>query len=49
VLASPHFLVGTVSQIADELVSARERLGLSYWVVQDLEPFASVLGLLAGR
>ena len=49
VLASPHFLVGTVSEIADELVSTRERLGISYWVVQDLEPFASVLGQLAGR
>jgi len=49
VLASPHFLVGTVSQIADELLSARERLGISYWVVQDLEPFAPVLDRLAGR
>jgi len=49
VLASPHFLVGTVGEIAGELVSTRERLGISYWVVQDLEPFASVLEQLAGR
>jgi hypothetical protein len=49
VLSSPHLLVGTVSQIADELLSARERLGISYWVVQDLEPFAPVLDRLAGN
>jgi probable F420-dependent oxidoreductase len=48
VLASPHFLVGTVSQIAGELISARESLGISYWVVQDLEPFGSVIKRLAG-
>jgi probable F420-dependent oxidoreductase len=52
VLASPHLLVGTVSQIADELLSAREGLGISYWVFQDPEAFAPafapVLDRLAG-
>ncbi len=48
VLASPHLFAGTVGEIADEFIQARERLGISYWVVQDLEPFDAVLSKLAG-
>jgi hypothetical protein len=49
VLSSPHLLVGTTEQIAEDLLECRERLGISYWVVQDIEPFAPVLALLTGR
>jgi len=49
VLSSPHLLVGTVEQIAEDLLKYRERFGISYWAVQDLQPFAPVLSRLAGR
>ncbi len=49
VLSSPHLLVGPAEQIAEDLLECRERLGISYWVVQDIEPFAPVLTLLTGR
>jgi hypothetical protein len=40
--------VGSVQSMADELRGYRERFGISYWVVQDLQPFAQVLTHLAG-
>jgi len=43
VLDSPHLLAGTPEQIAEDLLSYRERYGISYWVVQDIQPFARVL------
>ena len=48
VLNSPHLLVGTPDQIAEDLNSYRERFAISYWVVQDTQPFAEVIALLAG-
>jgi probable F420-dependent oxidoreductase len=33
VLASPHYLVGTVNGITDELRERRERWGISYWTL----------------
>jgi probable F420-dependent oxidoreductase len=33
VLASPHFLVGTVEEMADDLERRRERWGISYWTI----------------
>ncbi|HZO97275.1 MAG TPA: TIGR03621 family F420-dependent LLM class oxidoreductase [Gaiellaceae bacterium] len=33
VLESPHFLVGTVEQVADTLEQRRERWGISYWTL----------------
>jgi probable F420-dependent oxidoreductase len=33
VLASPHFLVGTVEQMADDLERRRQRWGISYWTL----------------
>ena len=48
VLDSPHLLAGTPQQIAEDLLGFRERFGISYWVVQDMQPFAQVLARLAG-
>ncbi|HET9692352.1 MAG TPA: TIGR03621 family F420-dependent LLM class oxidoreductase [Acidimicrobiales bacterium] len=46
----PHALIGTEAQIAEQLQAARERWGVSYWVVQAdaLEPLAPVVARLAG-
>ncbi len=50
-LASPYVLVGTVSQMTDDLLERRERWGISYYVVHQpyLEAFAPVVARLAGR
>jgi hypothetical protein len=48
VLGSPHVLIGSVQSMADELRGYRERFGISYWVVQEMQPFAEVLACLAG-
>lgn len=51
ILASPHYLLGTVDEIAGELVARRERWGISYWTLvagNDLVAFAPVVERLAG-
>lgn len=48
---SPHFLVGTVDQIAGELRERRQRWGISYWTLapgNDPSAFAPVVAALAG-
>jgi probable F420-dependent oxidoreductase len=49
-LASPHTLVGSAEQVADELIEQRERWQGSYVTVQSdaLETFAPVVAALAG-
>lgn len=49
-LASPHMMVGSAEQIADELVEQRERWQGSYVTVQAdaIETFAPVVAALAG-
>lgn len=49
-LASPHTLVGTAEQLAEELIEQRERWQGSYVTVQSdaLESFAPVVAALAG-
>ncbi|HKT82410.1 MAG TPA: TIGR03621 family F420-dependent LLM class oxidoreductase [Solirubrobacterales bacterium] len=51
VLDIPHFLMGTVDEIAETLEQRRERYGLSYVIVQGeaAEPFAPIVERLAGR
>jgi len=48
--ATPHAVVGDVSQICDQLLERRERWGITYLgLSQDqLEPFAPVIARLAG-
>jgi probable F420-dependent oxidoreductase len=51
ILDSVHFLVGTVTQIAEAVQLWRERFGISYVTVfpKDLAIFAPVVAQLAGR
>jgi probable F420-dependent oxidoreductase len=50
VLAIPHFLIGTVDEIVEDLLSRRERYGISYVIVRGeaVESFAPVVEKLAG-
>jgi probable F420-dependent oxidoreductase len=51
VLASPHFLVGTVDEMAADLVDRRDRWGISYWTLvggDSIEAFAPVVQRLSG-
>ena len=50
ILASPHAMIGSVDQIADELVEQRERWLGSYVTVQAdaIDAFAPVVAKLAG-
>ena len=45
----PIVLVGTVSQIIEDLQRRREMYGFSYIVVHDLDAFAPVVAALAGK
>lgn len=49
-LASPHVLIGTPEQMADDLRQRRERYGMSYFTVVEgyLDALAPVVALLAG-
>ncbi len=54
VLASPHMLIGTPSQMAEDLRRRREEFGISYIVlntgVEDhIDRFAPIVSLLAGQ
>lgn len=50
ILASPHFLVGTVDQMVADLQLRRERYGISYVTVfgDDIDTFSPVVARLAG-
>jgi len=51
VLEMPHFLIGTIEQIVEDLVARRERFGISYIVVpgETAESLAPVVGRLTGK
>jgi probable F420-dependent oxidoreductase len=50
ILAMPHFLIGTVDELVDDLRARRERYGISYVIVPGEvdESFAPVVAKLAG-
>ena len=51
ILESPHYLVGTIDEIADVLAARRERWGISYWTIvagNDLAAIAPVVERLTG-
>jgi hypothetical protein len=50
VLGSPHLLIGTTAQVAEDLRERRERHGISYVVVFEpaMDAFAPVVARLAG-
>ena len=51
ILAMPHFLIGTVDQVIEDLERRRERYGISYVIVpgEADEAFAPVVARLAGQ
>ena len=54
VLESPHVLIGTAEQMAEDLLRRRDEYGVSYIVLntgdrEHLEPFAGVVALLVGQ
>jgi len=51
VLGVPHFLIGTVGQIAEDLVARRERYGISHVVVPGdaAESLMPVVERLSGK
>ena len=42
----PYVLVGTVDEIADEVLRARDRWGITYFAVRSLDDFAPVIARL---
>jgi probable F420-dependent oxidoreductase len=50
-LDSPHFLIGSVDQICEELLSYREKYGISYISVyeRDMDAFTPIIARLAGK
>jgi probable F420-dependent oxidoreductase len=51
VLAIPHFLIGTVDEIVEDLQARRDRFGISYVIVpgEVVESFAPVVERLSGK
>ena len=51
ILAMPHFLIGTVDQLVDDLLARRERFGMSFVIVPGTaaESLAPVVERLTGR
>jgi probable F420-dependent oxidoreductase len=47
-LETPFLLLGTPDQIAAQIVAARDRWGISYFTVRELEGFAPVIERLVG-
>ena len=48
IAATPFVCLGTHEQMADHLVACRERWGISYFSVRDVEAFAPVIALARG-
>lgn len=51
ILAMPHFLIGTIDQVVEDLLRRRERYGISYVIVpgEAAEAFAPVVAGLADK
>jgi hypothetical protein len=46
ILATPYLCIGTHDQVAEHLISCRERWGISYYSVRSIDEFAPVIDLL---
>ena len=46
VLKTPYLLMGTVDEMVDHLLECRDRWGISYFSVREIENFAPVIGRL---
>ena len=49
VLESPHVFIGTPSDLKRKFLELRERFGITSFLIDDLEPLASVVAELAGQ
>jgi len=49
ILESPHVFIGNVKQLTQKMLELRERLGISSFLLDDMEAFAPVVEELAGR
>lgn len=49
VASTPYVLIGPVEVIVDKLITIRQRWGISYFAVRDLEQFAPVVSALKER
>jgi alkanesulfonate monooxygenase SsuD/methylene tetrahydromethanopterin reductase-like flavin-dependent oxidoreductase (luciferase family) len=51
IISMPHFLIGTVDELVEDIVARRERFGISFIVVQGevAEDLAPVVERLAGK
>jgi hypothetical protein len=48
-LATPFLALGSPDEIAEQMRSAEDRWGISYFVVREAEAFAPVIDALCGR
>ena len=48
VLESPHLFVGSIQGLVEKLLMLRERLGISSFMVGDIDELAPVVERLAG-
>jgi hypothetical protein len=48
-LATPFLALGTHLEIADHLRTCRQRRGISYFTVRDMDAFAPVIALLRSK
>ncbi len=48
VMESPHVFIGSVKELTQKFVDLRERLGISSFLLDDVEKFAPVVEQLAG-
>ena len=49
ILESPHVFIGNVKELTQKMLDLRERLGISSFLLDDMEAFAPIVQELAGR
>jgi probable F420-dependent oxidoreductase len=49
VMESPHVFIGSVKELTQKFLDLRERLGISSFLLDDMEKFAPIVEALAGR
>lgn len=49
ILESPHVFIGSVKELTQKMLDLRERLGISSFLLDDMEAFAPIVQELAGR
>ncbi|TDC26495.1 TIGR03621 family F420-dependent LLM class oxidoreductase [Streptomyces sp. 8K308] len=49
IMESPHVFIGSVKELTQKFIDLRERLGISSFLLDDMETFAPIVEELAGR